>query len=222
MQPADLELEASERVTPSELARRLGVDRRTVNKWFRDQRISPPGADGKVDLAQATRERAATESARPRDQARKAQHDAARAVKRAQEAAAAAGEALPTSHDHGATSDPVSALGETMIEKLGLGLKAQQLRLTQAKADLAIADRDTRAGLLLHRAEVEMALADFGALYNRLMDGLSDRLAPSVAGHTDVATIQGIIRAHVDEVRDQMTTALDRGLNAAAHGSEAR
>ena len=222
MQPSGIETNISERVTPAELARRLGVDRRTVNKWFRDQRISPPGADGRVDLAQATREREATESARPRDQARKAQHDAARAAKRAQAAAAADRSDLDRVDYRDAASDPVQDLGDSVIARLGNALKAQQLRLTQAKADLAIADRDTRAGLLLHRADVEGALADFGATFRRLMDGLSDRLAPAVAGHSDVAIIHGIVRAHVAEVDDQVAAALERGLDAAVSGSAGR
>lgn len=62
------------RVHQAEFARLANVNRSTVNRWIQSGRIEV-GPDGMIDVAQAMRQRTATESPEPRHQARKAQFD---------------------------------------------------------------------------------------------------------------------------------------------------
>lgn len=71
------------RVSRSEFADLEGVHRALVTRWIKDGRISPPGPDGLLDLDQARRERAATESPRPQAEARRAQVAAQKAAQQA-------------------------------------------------------------------------------------------------------------------------------------------
>lgn len=215
------------RVTQTELAKRLDVAKSTITRWIQAGRLSPPGADGLMDLELATRERAATESPRPMDQARKAQFDAQKAERRLADATAGpvhreARHAVPGAPQgpiHAplplaqgpAAAEPTADPTSASVEKLGMALKLETYKLQKAKAELANLELDQRAGLLVERAEVDFVLADFGTTLRALLEGLPDRLSPVVAGHRgDMGSLHRLIEEHAREIAEQIADHMSR------------
>lgn len=219
------------RVTRTEFARQIGVNRSTITRWIESGRISAPGPDGRLDLDQALREREATESPLARDQARKAQFDEAKAARQAQPAPEdrhqAAQDALesalatipvpthtlPTADAPEARKTPQNdnQEGGPSLEQLGKGIKLENYRLTKARAELANLDLDRQAGLLVERTEVDFVMADIGNTFRGYLEGLPDRLAPVIAGHRgDLGSLHKLISDAAREILDQIADHLRR------------
>lgn len=153
----------TERVTQAEFARRCGVNRSTVGKWIKSGRIHL-GEDRKLDPEESAAKRLLTESPAPHHQARKQQIEQDKEEKRQRE-------------------DDDSPEGRTLSEEVNLKLKVATMKERAAKADMAIMDRDTQAGKLVHREEVDFLLEDFGHTLRGLMESLPDRLTAELAGY---------------------------------------
>lgn len=168
-------------LTQAEFARIMGVNRSTVHRWLSNGRMQAE-ANGLIDPDSARRMLETTESPLPHHQARKNQFSEARIGQgtensNGREFGPSTGRAT-ASATPGNDSNPIPA-----AEKLGTALKLETYKLQKAKAELANMEVDKQAGLLVERAEVDYVLADFGNTLRGLLEGLPDRLAPSVARH---------------------------------------
>lgn len=79
-----------------------------------------------------------------------------------------------------AKADGVEKPAPEGIEELNLRLKRAEADKREHEADMARMERETMAGNLIAREDVEFALDDFGATLRSLMENLADRLAPVV------------------------------------------
>lgn len=182
------------RLSQNAYARRIGVNPGTVNRWIKQGRISL-GDDRLIDPELADRERAATESPMPHHQARKAQWEAEWARKAA------------VSQAH---AEPIPQL-----EKLGAALKLETYKLQKAKAEQANLELDRAAGLLVERAEIDRALADFGATLRNLLEALPHRLAPELSAlRGDTAAAHRILEASVADVLQELAAHIQRKMDA--------
>lgn len=161
----------TQRVTQAEFARIARVNRSTVTRWIRNGRISL-GADGRIDVARAMREREATESPMPHHQARKAQIDEQKSAG----VAPGSNGAAPPGNSGELTTD-------SSVAQISAGLKLETYRLQKAKAEKAALELDQMAGALVERAEVEFVLDDFGQVLRSLLESMADRLSGPLAGH---------------------------------------
>jgi phage terminase Nu1 subunit (DNA packaging protein) len=75
---------------------------------------------------------------------------------------------------------PASMPAGESIEELNRRLKKAEADKREHEADMARMERETMAGNLIAREDVEFALDDFGATLRSLMENLADRLAPVV------------------------------------------
>jgi hypothetical protein len=197
------------KVTQAEFARMANVTRTTVNRWIATGRIQTE-ADGLIDPEAATRMREATESPLPHHQARKAQIEAAKA---AQSSGETQGTTQAEKTQHSASTAPANAQGDTVpaMEKLGAALKLETYKLQKAKAERENLVLDKEAGLLVERAEVELVLADYGATLRALMEGMADRLSPTLAAHKgDVAAIHSSLDATAQDILHELSEHLKR------------
>ena len=156
-------------VTQAEFARLQGVNRSTVSRWVKAERITADSA-GMIDPEAAARMRIATESPMPHHQARKAQFDEAK-----ESADAIDAEALA------AGTEGDDALDGT--ESIGTALKRATLDLQRSKAAMAALELDQLAGRLVDRSDIDFVLADLGTTLRGLLEGLADRLAGEIAAH---------------------------------------
>lgn len=182
------------RITQAEFARREGVGRSTVTRWIDNGRISPPGADGKLDYEQAHQERLDTESPLPKHQAAKAWHDA---DKRERAAAAAATSAATGDPGHangqtdaqpgtqpGPAAAPAPAARSDLTDQqanLSAALKLETYKLQKAKAEQANLALDRDAGLLVERAIIEYLLRDLGEILRSELSSFADLHTPTIA-----------------------------------------
>ncbi len=180
----------SKRLTQAEFARLCRVNRSTVNRWLKNGRIEAD-AHGLIDPDAAARLRDLTESPLPHHQARKAQFDEAR---EGVSQGGAAGEADEPDH----TDDPANVTHR---------LKLATAREREARAAIAAMERDKMAGALVERAEVDFVLADFGNTLRGLVEGLPDRLAPTLAAHR--GEVGGIHKDLEDAAHDLLTEISD-------------
>lgn len=144
------------RATQAEFARLANVNRATVHRWIKSGRIEV-GPDGMIDVAQAMRQRQATESPEPRHQARKAQFDEQKAQP----------EASP--------GEPVNLAGLGVNEKLGLLHKQASLKRLQAQAELANLELDRAAKAVYDADDVHYLLTDIGRTTADAWQSLADR-----------------------------------------------
>ena len=180
------------KLTQSEFARLCGVGRQTVNGWIKSGRIRAD-ADGLIDPEAAQRMRVATESPLPHHQARKAQFDEMRSR--------GAGGAPGADPDE----DPAS------LERLGVELKAETLKLQRHKTELAALEIDRIAGALVDRADVDFVLADLGNTVRTLREALPDRLAGEIAAHGgDMGAVHQTLEQAVVDVLRALGDAMER------------
>lgn len=170
------------RVTQAEFARLCRVNRSTVNRWIKNGRIEAD-AQGLIDPDAAHTMRDLTESPLPHHQARKAQFDEAR-----QGVGQGGAEKIAQAATTPSPAPSMEAL--PAAEKIGLRLKFATMKEREARAAIAAMEQDKMAGSLVERAEMDYVLADFGSTLRGLLEGLPDRLAPSLASHRgDVSAI---------------------------------
>lgn len=201
---------AATRVSQAEFARLEGVSRQAVGKWIRDGRLSPPGADGKLDLAQARRERALSESPLPKHQGAKAWHQADKAARaadskppaRAEPRAPVADAPLPEPASE-LTADPAEPAGDA--HRVSALLKWETYRLQRAKAEQAHLQLDRDAGLLVERAAVEYLLRDIAAAFAAELESLPDIHAADLAAHgNDTHAIHQTLSAACADARARL------------------
>jgi len=197
------------RVTQAEFARLCGVNRSTVNRWIKNARIEVD-AHGLIDPEAAHKMRDLTESPLPHHQARKAQFDEARKGV----GQGGAEKIAPEASGNAAANDPDDPDAANDPANVSHRLKLATAREREARAAIAAMERDKMAGSLVERAEVDFVLADFGNTLRGLVEGLPDRLAPSIAAHRgDVSAIHHDLQdtAHtlLTEISDHMKRKMD-------------
>lgn len=184
------------RVTQAEFARLCRVNRSTVNRWLKNGRIEAD-AQGLIDPDAAHRMRDLTESPLPHHQARKAQFDEAREGV-GQGGAEKIAQAAAQEDESGEADDPANVSHR---------LKLATAREREARAAIAAMERDKMAGSLVERAEVDFVLADFGSTLRGLVEGLPDRLSPTLAAHR--GDVGGIHKDLEDAAHDLLTEISD-------------
>lgn len=153
--------------TRAEFARRMGWNRSSVTRAVQDGRVVLDGDLVDVDASLAKINALASPAAHHRAHAqqlaedRQRKNDAVDLVMR----------------EMGETA--LNAAAET-IEALNRRLKKAEADKREHEADMARMERETMAGNLIAREDVEFALDDFGATLRSLMENLADRLAPVV------------------------------------------
>lgn len=181
-----------ELLTQTEYATHAGVNKSTVHRWIKNGRIATEPS-GKIDSHKADRLRQATESPLPHHQARKAQIDAEKATQSQTEQPGHTIKSLPAA------------------EQIGLKLKFATMKEREAKAEIAGIELDKLAGLLIERVEVEQLLADFGATLRNLLEGLADRLTPTLSAHRgDTNKIHAEIDAAGRDLLEEISAHMQR------------
>lgn len=104
--------------------------------------------------------------------------------------------------------EPLPA-GES-IEELNRRLKKAEADKREHEADMARMERETMAGNLIAREDVEFALDDFGATLRSLMDNLADRLAPVVHPLQTIEETHAAINEAAQDVLQTMHEQLAR------------
>jgi hypothetical protein len=102
---------------------------------------------------------------------------------------------------------PASLPAGESIEELNRRLKKAEADKREHEADMARMERETMAGNLIAREDVEFALDDFGATLRSLMENMADRLAPVVH------PLQAIEETHAalsEAAQDVLQTMHDR------------
>lgn len=189
----------TQRVTQAEFARIANVNRSTVNRWVRNGRISA-GDDGRIDVADALRQRDATESPMPHHQARKTQFDEEKA------AAGAPG------GDGGMPLGPAAGLtGQSPVTDISTALKLETYRLQKAKAEKAAMEVDLMAGALVERAEIDFVHDDLGHTLRALIEGLADRYTGPLAAHrSDNNAIHKTLEDAARDILEEISAHLRR------------
>lgn len=106
------------------------------------------------------------------------------------------------------TAEPLPA-GES-IEELNRRLKKADADKREHEAEMARMERETMAGNLIAREDVEFALDDFGATLRSLMDNLADRLAPVVHPLQTIEETHAAINEAAQDVLQTMHEQLAR------------
>ena len=176
--------------TQAEFSRRMRVNRSTVSRWKRDQRLELT-EDGRIDVQASLRKLTATEGVLPANIARREQLAE-------QRAAPAAPSAPPASKDEPEIEG---------MEAIGIATKRAALRKLQAEADRAQMERDVQRGNLIERRDVAKDLADAVAVILNAAETLPDRLAPVLTGVAEQSTVRAILR---DEVEQFLATVAER------------
>lgn len=186
--------------TRADFARRMGWNRSSVTRAVQDGRVVLSGGLVEVEASLEKIEALASPYAHHRahsqqlEEARHAKTPTAGAV-------AAAMRALAP------IEAPVSLPPGESIEELNRRLKKAEADKREHEADMARMERETMAGNLIAREDVEFALDDFGATLRSLMENLADRLAPVVH------PLQSIEETHAalsEAAQDVLQTMHDR------------
>lgn len=143
----------------ADFARRMGWNRSSVTRAVKDGRVVL--VDGMVDVEASLAKIDALASPYAHHRAHAQQLEDERAQK-------AAGDA------------PAQPMAHEGLEALNLRLKRAEADKREHEAEMARMERETMAGNLIAREDVEFALDDFGATLRSLMENLADRLAPVV------------------------------------------
>lgn len=93
-------------------------------------------------------------------------------------------------------------------DELAARMQAAKVMREESLAWRALGELDALRGSLLHRDEVEKALADFGRVYLSKLQAFPYRLAPAVSGHTDIQTLVQIIEAAVGNLIDDINSGI--------------
>ncbi|MCK9386092.1 MAG: hypothetical protein M0Q15_15895 [Nevskia sp.] len=145
----------------ADFARRMGWNRSSVTRAVQDGRVVLVGKLVDVDASMAKIEAMASPSAHHR--AHVLQMEEARTAKQ------------PSAEVP--TDDQVEL--ENLVS-LNLRLKRAEANKREHEADMARMARETMAGNLIAREDVEFALDDLGATLRSLMDNFADRITPIV------------------------------------------
>lgn len=187
--------------TRADFARRMGWNRSSVTRAVKDGRVVLDGELVDVDASLAKINALASPSAHHRAHAQQLVEE-----RRAKTAAAMHALApLPA-----AVADAVSVPAGESIEELNRRLKKAEADKREHEADMARMERETMAGNLIAREDVEFALDDFGATLRSLMDNLADRLAPVVHPLQTIEETHAAINEAAQDVLQTMHEQLAR------------
>lgn len=142
--------------TRADFARRMGWNRSSVTRAVKDGRVVLAG--DLVDVEASLQKIEALAHPAAHHQAHVRQLEEARKAK----------------------ADGSEKPAEEGIEALNLRLKRAEADKREHEAEMARMERETMAGNLIAREDVEFALSDFGAILRGLMENFADRLAPVV------------------------------------------
>lgn len=156
--------------TRADFARRMGWNRSSVTRAVQDGRVVL--LDGLVDVDASLAKIDALASPYAHHRAHVQQLEEARHAKTPTASAVAA-----VMHAYAPLEDLQPTEG---IEALNLRLKRAEANKREHEADMARMEKETMAGNLIAREDVEFAMDDFGATLRSLMENLADRLAPVV------------------------------------------
>ena len=190
--------------TRADFARRVGWNKSSVTRAAQDGRVVVEG--GLVNVEASLEKINALASPYAHHRAHAQQLAEVREQKRitpsAVEAALRAMAPLP---------DTLPA-GES-IEELNRRLKKAEADKREHEADMARMERETMAGNLIAREDVEFALDDFGATLRSLMENLADRLAPVVHPLQTIEETHAAINEAAVDVLQTMHEQLARRAN---------
>lgn len=97
------------------------------------------------------------------------------------------------------------------IERLGAALKLETYKLQKAKAERENLALDKEAGDLIDAQEIDVVITDIGVSLRGLLEGMPDRLAPSIARHgSDVEEIHAEIETAMNDVLVEMSEIFKR------------
>lgn len=174
-------------VSQAEFARLMGRDKALVTRWKQAGRLVM--VNGLVDV-EASRQRVqASESPLPHHQAA---HEAA-----------GNGQKRPV----GAFSDGGMGEGLGTLEKIGLKLKFEQARKTQAEAEKAMMERDTMAGRLLDADEARRHVSGLGLTLRSTLESIPDRLAGPLSAETSPERVHAML---VEEIEQALNYAAEQ------------
>ena len=190
----------------ADFARRMGWNRSSVTRAVQDGRVVLSG--GLVEVEASLQKIDALASPYAHHRAHSQQLEEARHAKTPDfgtyAAAVLQASALPAA--------PLPA-GES-IEELNRRLKKAEADKREHEADMARMERETMAGNLIAREDVEFALDDFGATLRSLMENMADRLAPVVHPLQSIeethAALAEAAQDVLQTVHDQLQRRADR------------
>lgn len=174
-------------VSQAEFARLMGRDKSLVTRWKQAGRLVI--VDGLVDVDASRQRIEASESPLPH-------HQAAHEVN-------AGGRNRPAT----AFTGEVAGEGMGTLEKIGLKLKFEQARKTQAEAEKAMMERDQMAGRLLDADTARRHVAGLGITLRSTLESLPDRLAGPLSAETSPERIHAML---VDEIEQALAYAAEQ------------
>lgn len=172
--------------TRAEFARRMGWNRSSVTRAVQDGRVVLSGDMVDVDASLAKIEALASPYAHHRAHAQQLEE---------------ARETNPPPAD-------VPAASKDSIEALNLRIKRADADKREHEAEMARMERETMAGNLIAREDVEFALDDVGATLRSLMENLPDRLAPVVHPLQSIEETHAALAEAANDVLQTMNESL--------------
>lgn len=189
--------------TRADFARRMGWNRSSVTRAVQDGRVVL--LDGLVDVDASLAKINALASPYAHHRAHAQQLEEARQAKTPTATAVAA-----AMKAYAPLQDAVPAEG---LEALNLRLKRAEADKREHEAEMARMERETMAGNLIAREDVEFALDDFGATLRSLMENLADRLAPVVHPLQSMEETHAALAEAAADVLQTMNDQLQRRAN---------
>lgn len=190
--------------TRADFARRMGWNKSSVTRAAQDGRVVVEG--GLVNVEASLEKINALASPYAHHRAHAQQLAESRQQKITPAAVQAALRAMAPPPEKPAEPLPP---GES-IEELNRRLKKAEADKREHEAEMARMERETMAGNLIAREDVEFALDDFGATLRSLMDNLADRLAPVVHPLQTIEETHAAINEAAQDVLQTMHEQLAR------------
>lgn len=188
----------------ADFARRMGWNRSSVTRAVKDGRVVLDGDRVDVDASLVKINALASPAAHHRAHAQQLVED--RHTKTA--AALHALSPLPP-----ADGESVQVAAGESIEELNRRLKKAEADKREHEAEMARMERETMAGNLIAREDVEFALDDFGATLRSLLDGFADRLTPVVHPLQSIDETHAILDEAAHDVLQTMHDQMHRIIN---------
>ena len=182
----------------ADFARRMGWNRSSVTRAVQDGRVVLIGGRVDVDASMEKINALASPSAHHRAHAQQLVEDRHAKTQAAMRAYAPPGEKTVVAES---------------IEELNRRLKSAEAEKREHEADMARMERETMAGNLIAREDVEFALDDFGATLRSLMENLADRLAPVVHPLQSIEETHAALSESAQDVLQTMHEQLQRRSN---------
>lgn len=198
--------------TRADFARRMGWNRSSVTRAVQDGRVVL--SDGLVEVEASLEKINALASPYAHHRAHAQQLAEQRAGKTPTVSAVEA--AMNAYRPLDPPAEQVAA-GES-IEELNRRLKKAEADKREHEADMARMERETMAGNLIAREDVEFALDDFGATLRSLMENLADRLAPVVHPLQTIEETHAALSEAAQDVLQTMHEKLARRANERREG----